>query len=304
MTSRGRTSETPRRRARLRTPQSAERVLARVMRDAGIRTIEQARNRQHTTRSGRVFRQTPPSGNANIIQAVTPLNPSNMVSPVGRINFDEEPTNPYPDTQVSYTPPDRRVAQESPPDSPFHVNYANADVPGQTVGATPRLVLNAIRNNFGALVAGGIAVALGGGDDGGDPDDPAEPEEKGGKKRKKEMKARPMRRQLGMPNTPGAVARMEGGGDGPGAQAPFASAIYQGNLAAFDDLPDSGAPVVAKPRRGTVRVSAFAPLVRVPRGLGRHAIDPNSGFPFSGVNRSSVKSLQRGMRSRGPQVVF
>jgi len=94
------------------------------------------------------------------------------------------------------------------------------------------------------------------------------------------------------------------GGSGPGPQAPFVSSVYQGNVAWHDDLPDAGAPVVAKPRSGTVRVAAFAPLVPRVRGVGRFAIDPNSGFPFAGVNKSAVRSMQRAMRTPGPQLVF
>jgi len=103
--------------------------------------------------------------------------------------------------------------------------------------------------------------------------------------------------------TPGERT-LTSGGSGPGPQAPFVSSVYQGNGAWHDDLPDSGAPVVAKPRRGTVRVAAFAPLVPRVRGVGRFAIDPNSGFPFAGVNKSAVRSMQRAMRTPGPQMVY
>lgn len=93
-------------------------------------------------------------------------------------------------------------------------------------------------------------------------------------------------------------------GTGPGPQAPFVSTLFQGNAAFMDDTAPSGVPVVAKPRRGTVRVSAFTPLVPRVKGIGRFAIDPNSGFPFAGVNKSAVRSMQRAMRTPGPQVVF
>ena len=107
----------------------------------------------------------------------------------------------------------------------------------------------------------------------------------------------------GSPGNPGMPARVISG-SGPGPQAPFVSSIFQGNQAFLDDDAPAGVPVTAKPRRGTVRVAAFAPLVPNVRGVGRFAIDPNSGFPFAGVNKSAVRSMQRAMRTPGPQLVF
>ena len=113
-----------------------------------------------------------------------------------------------------------------------------------------------------------------------------------------------MPRQTPSPSPVPMEAFAEPVGSGPGPQAPFVSSLYQGNAAFLDEDAPQGVPVVAKPRRGTVRVSAFTPLVPRVRGVGRFAIDPNSGFPFAGVNKSAVRSMQRAMRTPGPQVVF
>lgn len=87
-----------------------------------------------------------------------------------------------------------------------------------------------------------------------------------------------------------------------GPQGGFISRVYQGNLAAFDDLAPSGAPYTAKRRS----VSTLAPLPhKMARGVGRYAVDPNSGLPMAGVRARNVsRALRLPAPSRSAQLVY
>lgn len=103
---------------------------------------------------------------------------------------------------------------------------------------------------------------------------------------------------------PGPTPVVTGPGTGPGPQQPFVSSLMQGNQAWMDDLAPSGAPLVAKPQRGHIRIAALAPQVRVQKGVGRFAIDPNSGLPFASVTKRAANSLRHPAPWRSAQLVY
>lgn len=94
------------------------------------------------------------------------------------------------------------------------------------------------------------------------------------------------------------------GGTGPGPQQPFVSQIFQGNQSWQEDTPPAGVPLVAKPRRGNVRIAALAPLARPNRGAGKYGINPISGMPFMGNTKRAAMALRLPPPTRSAQLVF
>lgn len=112
------------------------------------------------------------------------------------------------------------------------------------------------------------------------------------------------------PESPFPVQRMEpnveAGNGGTrrgnlGPQGGFVSRIYQGNLSAFDDMAPSGVPLRAKPRT----ISTLAPAAKLPKKLGRGAVNPISGLPFGGVRaRAVARAMRMPPPAKSAQLVY